>query len=249
MGMFPFLGGGRLQGRDPIIWESVTGEFLTDFITSVTLDPPLFDLDVKTNINEQIPARTQTTEAGTSTRRYLQESDAEIPSDALTIVFDVEIRFRSESSDVDAKQLVFNAWQSSISRAQYVINLQDESATFDPLQDVEVIVEGYVPPPPTPAPTPDENNANIAVIAGASVGGAALVILLALIFMKRRNAKQGLETENEESRATPSTGQNNKVSTEILVEPQDDVSTLGDPMFGQGGMMMGDMDKDEFTAR
>ncbi len=41
---------------------------------------------------------------------------------------------------------------------------------------------------------------------------------------------------------------NIKVSTEILVEPQDDVSTLGDPMWGQGGMIMGGMDKDEVTA-
>jgi C-terminal processing protease CtpA/Prc len=36
--------------------------------------------------------------------------------------------------------------------------------------------------------------------------------------------------------------------SEILVEPQDDVSTLGDPMFGQGGMLMEGLERDEITA-
>mmetsp|Transcript_18697 Transcript_18697/g.52000 ORF Transcript_18697/g.52000 Transcript_18697/m.52000 type:complete len:198 (-) Transcript_18697:172-765(-) len=37
-------------------------------------------------------------------------------------------------------------------------------------------------------------------------------------------------------------------NSEIMVEPQDDISTLGDPMFGPGGMLMGVVDKDEVTA-
>jgi hypothetical protein len=37
--------------------------------------------------------------------------------------------------------------------------------------------------------------------------------------------------------------------SEIMVEPQDDISTLGDPMFAPGGMLMGTFDKDEVTAR
>jgi hypothetical protein len=36
--------------------------------------------------------------------------------------------------------------------------------------------------------------------------------------------------------------------SEILVEPQDDISTLGDPMFAPGGMLMGGLEKDEVTA-
>jgi hypothetical protein len=254
MAMFPFPATEKLQGRDPIIWESVTDQFLTDYIYSLGFDPPLFDLDLATNIDEQIPAGRESEEEDaaqdeSSTRRYLQDSGSDVPTDALTIVFDVVISYRSPSTDIDVKQLVYNAWESSIARAEFLMNLQDQSATFDPVQDVDVIVEGYVPPQPTPSPTAQEDKVNIAVIAGASVGGVALVILIALVVMKRRSGKNGLEMENDESRGTPSTGQNLKVSTEILVEPQDDVSTLGDPMFGQGGMMMGDMDKDEVTAR
>lgn len=33
------------------------------------------------------------------------------------------------------------------------------------------------------------------------------------------------------------------------MEPQDDVSTLGDPMFAPGGMLIGNLAKDELTAR
>ena len=32
------------------------------------------------------------------------------------------------------------------------------------------------------------------------------------------------------------------------MEPQDDVSTLGDPMFAPGGMLIGGLEKDEKTA-
>lgn len=38
------------------------------------------------------------------------------------------------------------------------------------------------------------------------------------------------------------------MSTEILVEPQDDVSTLGDPTFTTGGMLMNHLERDEKTA-
>jgi hypothetical protein len=70
--------------------------------------------------------------------------------------------------------------------------------------------------------------------------------------LRRRSGKKqsvGASQTGPNSQLSPSSAQNVKVSTEILVEPQDDVSTLGDPMFGAGGMMMNGMDKDEYTAR
>lgn len=36
--------------------------------------------------------------------------------------------------------------------------------------------------------------------------------------------------------------------SEIVVEHQDDVSTLGDPMFGAGGMLIPGLEKDETVA-
>ena len=103
-------------------------------------------------------------------------------------------------------------------------------------------------PPPTqaPEPEPSEKKVDIAVIVGASVGGVASIILIILVFLRRRSGKIIEEEEGiAETKAPPSTSKN---IAEILVEPQDDVSTLGDPMFGHGGMMMGSMDKDEMTA-
>jgi len=38
------------------------------------------------------------------------------------------------------------------------------------------------------------------------------------------------------------------LDSEILVEPQDDISTLGDPMFCRGGMLLEGLEKDEWTG-
>jgi hypothetical protein len=185
-----------------------------------------------------------------SDRRSLQDEE-EIPDNALVIVFDVFLDFKSESKDQDVDSWVFFSFDESLDRAEYVRNLQQRSSTFMPVEDVEVTVAGY-DPPPTQAPGSQGGDVNVAVIVGASVGSVALVILLILLGMRRRNGRKqsvGASQTGPNSQQTPSTQHNVKVSTEILVEPQDDVSTLGDPMFGAGGMMMNGMDKDEVTAR
>ena len=51
----------------------------------------------------------------------------------------------------------------------------------------------------------------------------------------------------DQTKATSQSGQ--RIAAEILVEPQDEVSTLGDPMFAPGGMLIGSLEKDEVTAR
>jgi len=249
MAMFPMAQGQRLTGRDAIVWEAITDQTIRNSILSTELDPPLFDLVVGVNIERQIPSGSKQSikEDENSNRRFLQAGEA--PDDALIIVFDVVLSYRSESKDQDVDQLVFSAFDTSLDRADYVMKLQQQSNTYAPVEDVEVKVEGYVPPPTLPPSS--GGDVNIAVIVGASVGGAALIILIALLLMRRRSGKHTVVASDNgrETEVSPTTvGQNVKVSTEILVEPQDDVSTLGDPMFGQGGMMMNGMDKDEVTA-
>lgn len=263
--MLPFTEGSELGTQDVFSWEEVTEDFIRQHILETSVDPPIFDLVVRTNLDQQIPGGTVVQDGTTSdesgeTRRLrsLQESAGDqsgdgtvvTPSDTLNVIFTVSLRYRSESRDQDIAQLVGSAWDTTLDRANYVIDLQDQSNTFNQVQDVDVMVSGYVPPPPTPAPSDD--NANIAVIVGASVGGAALLVLSVLLFMtmRRRNRGSVKAVDTEESKGTPTTKQNVKVSTEIVVEPQDDVSTLGDPMFGQGGMMLAaGLEKDEVTAR
>jgi len=166
----------------------------------------------------------------------------------LVIQFILDVEYQTANA-FDVNQLVWSAFDTPEEQAEYILDLQDESDVFDPIREINVEVQGFVPSP-TQAPRPEPgSNIDIAVIAGASVGSVAFVILMILLFLRRRSGKsEDEEKGGTESQITPSTTKNIKVSTEILVEPQDDVSTLGDPMFGQGGMIMGGIERDEMTA-
>jgi len=229
MNLFPLSD--RIFGRDAVNWREVTESFLEKFLESVEEDLRMYDAVVTANIERQF-----------------QEANSETLVDSLVIEFILFIDYRSNVDDIDFDQLVWSAFSTPEKQGEYILDLQGRSSIFDPVKDLEVVVEGFVPSP-TQAPGPDtDESVGIAVIAGASVGGVALIILIALLVLRRRSGKSVEERGVTETQATPSTPKNLKVSTEILVEPQDDVSTLGDPMFGQGGMMMGGIEGDEMTA-
>jgi hypothetical protein len=252
--LYPFPRG-TLDGEDATVWKSVTEAQITQYLLS-DADPPIMEVVALTvNIVEQSKEKD---------RRSLQQRIS--GGDSLLISFNVSMAYRSKSDDYDTDELVWSAFASPVGRAEYNVALKEQSQTFDPVLLVQVVVKGY-DAPPTQAPQPTQaphstqapqppakerkDKTEIAVIVGASIGGAALIILIILLFLRRSSGKvsEKHEVEMEETGASPSTNSRNiKVSTEILVEPQDDVSTLGDPMWGQGGMIMGGMDKDEVTA-
>jgi hypothetical protein len=261
MAIFPFEDGERLVGRDRADWESITENQIANSIRATPMDPAVSLIEVRVSIELQVPAGSRTSSspqdqseiaAFESNRRYLQlQDEGSVPDNALIIVFDVFLDFKSESKDQDVDSWVFLSFDESLDRAEYVRNLQQRSPTFLSVEDVDVIVAGYVPSP-TSAPGSRGGNPNVAVVVGASIGSFALTIIIVLLALRRRSGKKqsvGASQTGPNSQLSPSSAQNVKVSTEILVEPQDDVSTLGDPMFGAGGMMMNGMDKDEYTAR
>ncbi|KAL3919332.1 MAG: hypothetical protein SGILL_003807 [Bacillariaceae sp.] len=251
MALFPFPEGEILGRSDQVDWSATTERQIRNSMSSSEIDPPVIIDNLRTSIEVQIPPGSGTAIAsGNSTQRLLQgDVESILQPDALNIVFEVFIDFRSVSKDQDVDSWVFNAFDTSLDRAEYVLDLQQKSSTFNPVEDVETTVEGY-DPPPTQAPSSGGNGANVAVIVGASVGGTALVTLIVLLVMRRRKGKGSIvgALDDRQTHTSPTTQpQNVKVSTEILVEPQDDVSTLGDPMFG-AGMMMNNVEKDEATA-
>ena len=254
MALFPFPDGETLGRADRVDWSAVTESQIRGSILNSEIDPPVDLESVRTSIEIQVPPGGRTAvSSGNSSQRLLQEEEAAatLQQDALLIVFDVYIDFRSVSNEQDVDSWVFSAFDTSLDRAEYVMDLQQKSPTFNPVEDVETTVEGYVPPP-TEAPSSGGGNTNVAVVVGGTIGGVALSTLIILLVMRRRNGKKAVVASEFErqSQTSPSTNpQNVKVSTEILVEPQDDVSTLGDPMFGAGGMMMNNLEKDEVTAR
>jgi hypothetical protein len=239
----------QLRGRDAFNWETVTESFIEKFLLSNEVDLRLSIAEIRANIEDQYTGVSVQDATGT-TRRFLQEANSDTLVDSLVIQFKIFMKYRSNADDIDVNQLVWSAFSSPEKQAEYILDLQEESDSdvFEPVREVELAVEGYVPSPTqAPGPGPDEG-IGIAVIVGASVGSVALIILIMLLLLRRRSGKSEEERGVTETQATPSTQKNIKVSTEILVEPQDDVSTLGDPMFGQGGMMMGGMERDEMTA-
>jgi len=226
----------QLRGRGVIIWETETENFIKRFLLSDKINPSMFVEYIRANIEQQF----------SGPRRFLQEGKNDTSVDSLQIQFNLFIQFRSVANDYDVDQLVWAAFDSPDDRYKYVSDLTERSDVFTLVQDVKLDLEGFEPPP-TQAPTP-EKKIDIAVIVGASVGSVAFIILIILLFLRRRSGKSVEVTEVAESQTTPTATKNIKVSTEILVEPQDDVSTLGDPMFGQGGMIIGGIDRDEMTA-
>lgn len=247
MELFPLPKGKFLDERNEIFWRTSTEKFIKDFLLSNEVEPPMFDVDVGLTIQQQNQGIVEQDVVGTF-RRVLQEEISGEEVYSLVVKYYITIGYRSNGYDHDANQLVWSAFGSPEKRATYIANLQQRSGFFQPVEDVKVEVMGYVP---TEAQAPvggTGQKVDTAVIVGASVGGVAFIILLVLLFLRRRSGKSIEEEDVVQTVATPSTTKNIKVSTEILVEPQDDVSTLGDPMYGQGGMMMGGIERDEMTA-
>jgi len=230
-----------LSRQETVSWEKVTENFVKKFLRSKKVEST-----VRADFRFQYVDMIRDT-SGT-TRRFLQGSNSEAPVGFLVIQFILDVEYQTANA-FDVNQLVWSAFDTPEEQAEYILDLQDESDVFDPIREINVEVQGFVPSP-TQAPRPEPgSNIDIAVIAGASVGSVAFVILMILLFLRRRSGKsEDEEKGGTESQITPSTTKNIKVSTEILVEPQDDVSTLGDPMFGQGGMIMGGIERDEMTA-
>jgi hypothetical protein len=74
------------------------------------------------------------------------------------------------------------------------------SPAFDDVTFVLVEVAGYSPPAIIDLDQPVDDGTHIAVIAGASVGGAALLVLIAFVVVRQRNGKDN-PAANEVARA------------------------------------------------
>jgi hypothetical protein len=237
-----------------IKWESATAAHIRQSLANTDFgDQPLFDLLVNTNIIRQLPLAngidssvivpTSAPSPSVSVRgRMLQEA----PLLPLQIIFDVAVSFRSLGQDYDAVTLVGDAFNSDEDRAAYTQRLrQTLNAAFDDVTQVELLVEGQAPQEDIPAG--DGGGSNIGVVVGAAAGGS-LVVILVVFFAMRRFGGGGSKSDGPKTASMTEVRMG--VSTEIAVDRQDDISTLGDPgMYSGGGMVMGSsLPRDERTA-
>lgn len=205
MSMSPYSSDKILSGQAIISWESVTEKHIQRHMLRYEWsedEPEMIDLVVRTNIvNQGFP------ETNNNGQRLLQQEGG---NQTLLIQFDVSLSYRSVGANHDLDKLVFSAWDDSMDRAEYVMELQSQSDVFHDVEDVIVEVEGFVPIPST---KPETESTNIAVIAGASVGGAALLILVVFLLTRSRNGKKNRGENTGQSRTTPDSEQKINVAT------------------------------------
>lgn len=251
-----------------IKWESATAAHIRQSISNKDFgDAPLFDLLVNTNIIRQLPltngidsgsvpapnaSRSVTSADPTaapspgSGRALQQATPSLLP---LQIIFDVAVSFRSLGQDYDAVEMVGDAFNSDEDRAAYTLRLrQTLNAAFADVTQVALLVEGATPQEEVPKSN-GGGGSNVWVVVGATAGGS-LVLILAGFFVMRRMSGGGSKSNNQGPNTASMTEVRMGVSTEIAVDRQDDISTLGDPGFyGNGGMAMGtSLPRDERTA-
>ena len=300
MRLYPFPNAQTLYGNDAAVWIAETEAAIQRHLETITYPAALDDPSVTVTIREQVNDAEYG--LGGRTRRQRRQRRGQeqeqrglqdtTTTSSLYVTYTVDMLYRSAASpqEYNPDELVYDAFDSRIDRANYMVSLQDQSSTFDAIDLVQVTIPGYDPASPTQAPNgggtqpvnPDEQkeSVDIAIIVGAVIGGVALIILIVLLVVRLRSNQQtqkntntttdpgkdtnttaaasvknmfGMDVEKAENTSgTPLSSvlqqqtQAVKVSAEIVVTREDDISTLGDPI-GLGGMYMGGIHKDDHT--
>lgn len=221
-----------------ITFHRETGDHIfNEFVNVENLENPLLELKVGVNIKNQQVA---TPPKEVDQRRMLRNDLRRLQASPLQIVFDTVVSFQSLSQDLDVSAMIGGAFNTDEDRAKYLNELQSTGdRSFSSINSVIVFINGV--------PQEEEENTkkggggvNIFIIIGAAAGGAALLLVAALIYCRKR------QPHKETTVATSSkTSGDERVNTDILMENQDDVSTLGDPMYAPGGMLLPGLERDD----
>jgi len=231
----------KLGSQSRFAYQEVTSNTFYQQLASVTPDN-LQQLSVTTDITNQDLIRNATSDTGGSSRtRFLQFASA------LKIKFETLVEFKSTKlyTKKEIDTLTAEAFNSPEARQKYIDDLKAKDANaFQDLIDIAVEIGGItVTVAPTPAPK-EEDEFPIVIVA-ASAGGAVVVLLGCLLYFTRcRDSQPDKTFQRTDAPSGP-----DRVSSNIFVEPQDEVSTLGDPMYAPtGGMLMAGLEKDETVS-
>ena len=252
-----------------IDWERSTPSHIQRIMEKLSVEEPLLQLNVITDISSQIlvipsDARGNANQRGRS--RDLQQAGDDAGGDdtpagpalfPLQVDFLTRVTFRSTSSDHDIVAMIGEAFNSDEERGQYISRLKQLNGSFDNLVAVQIEVDGKIPEEQPSSVVRDDDGGGSSttfIVAIAAAGAAVAVLALGLLVWKRMGTNGNDYHSNamgqyggQEATTMVSSDPSGKVgySAEIMVERQDDVSTLGDPVFG---MMTTVAEKDEATA-
>lgn len=200
-----------LSGQAAIAWERETENHIRGYILQAGFEPAVFDVAVSSNIVSMDATAETEVVTGEGSNRNLQD---DVPEPTLVIEADISVTYRSSGTEHDVESWVFGAWSEQEDRDQYVENLQRRDAVFTDITSVSVQVEGYSPPPPNGGQSPDEetkDKPNVAVIAGASIGGAAFILLAVYLFI-RISGDRSQDDGHQQSQVSPETSGTPKVA-------------------------------------
>lgn len=212
-------------------------------MVTVTTPAPIYDLDVGTNIKKQVPGA-ESVESRQRRLYNLRMLQTTATSSPLLIIFDTAVEFRSASQDHDVPALIGDAFATDEDIEQYVASLQATGdPSFDNISSVRWEINGV-----EGGGDDDENSGGIDhlwIIVGASAGGAVLFAIAGAMFAWGRCKNKEKKTVAVSAMAPSINGNQVQYSTEIVFDHQDDISTLGDPMYAPGGMLIPGLEKDE----
>jgi len=196
-------------------------------------------------------------------RILTQDRDAayvrKLQSYSLQINFTTTIEFNSKYDDWDANEMVAAGFQTLDQQEEYIFSLKEaDSTSFESVESMTMAVDGEIITEeivPKPAVVVEPNNTLYYIVGGAAVGGL-LLILAGLLVYKRKLQSPPPKTlppkETPQSPPPPTFHQpppppqwqpppttntppaQNYFGTIESREGEDDVSTLGDPYFGEG---------------
>ena len=250
---------GIMDAGARIDWEGSTAAHIRNIIQELPTEEgdDIFQLVVITDINSQLFLDSATLPPSTIIgQRFLQQEEQEPETFPLQVEFLVRVTFRSNKNDHDMIAMIGEAFNSEDDRGQYIDRLQYLNAAFDYLQSVKISVNGTIPQEEAIVAIRDDQTGGggSTVIIAVAAGGVVLaVVVLGLLVWRRMagkdNAAAAENARRYEDPTKASTDPSGQVgyTAEILVERQDDVSTLGDPVFGLMTTTTA-ADRDEATA-
>lgn len=234
--------------------EGIAEHILNELIAADFGDAPLLNLDVASDIRDVTIVTGDTVNNGSRQFRRLQSSEVLIEAF-------VRVRFQSivGRTNEEVEGYVGEAFNSASDRAAFQSILSQKDGFFLTMSLLEVLVAGEAPEEEIVEESGESNN-TMYIIVGAAGGGFMALVALGLLAFRRSTSDSfatpeevediPIQPEMEEGGGGGVEGTTKgRVSTEIVVNGQDEVSTLGDPVFGHaGGMMTNSGERDEQTA-
>ena len=223
----------QLGGSAIISFESITAEHIRSQLAKLG---NLADIIVGTNVKSQV-AVAETP----SNRRRLAP---------LRITLDAAVSFRSATTETDIVPWIGGTFNSDVERALYINALKASGvSSFASITSVQVLVNGAPPEEEKEVvPASKKKSVSVFIIVGAAAGGVAVLILASLFVCRKKKSKGALKVTlpYQDSQKTSPTNAG-LLSQDIIVDNQDDISTLGDPTYAGGMMHMAgsSVDKDD----